>query len=356
MRSTRCFRVGMNTGTSIERRAAEFVPAQRSAGISPTIRRPGRRSTTKMRVAAMTPRTPIWLWLLVLTIAVSAILGGLAFRISVPPSDRFEWLPIWEAAIWFGLGLLFFLWYVWWQSVTSERHTSARTNRTRVGTNSSHFPESAEDYSQYVEHPRFGKSPRYTGLDPNPDSPGVNLHWNTNFFTERQLRSMESALGFCPTISDDGSRLVHGTAVKADLSLQTPATFPVTHYFDIDTVCHDCRRRFIFFADEQKYWYETLKFPLEAGCIRCPPCRRRQQSIARKRKRYDELFQMPDRNTDQNIEMAECCLTLMEQAVFSLQKNAQVRMLLKKIPEDRRAGADFVNLWARLVEFERTNH
>lgn len=85
-----------------------------------------------------------------------------------------------------------------------------------------------EDYDEHVEHPRYGKSPRFTGLDPNPNAPTVHLHWNTRYFTQAQLREMERLLGLRPTFPDDGTRMVRGTAVAADPSRQTPATVPVT--------------------------------------------------------------------------------------------------------------------------------
>ena len=41
----------------------------------------------------------------------------------------------------------------------------------------------------------------------------------------------------------------------------------MTHYFDAKRVCRKCERPFLFFAEEQKYWYEDLRFPLEADCL-----------------------------------------------------------------------------------------
>ena len=71
-----------------------------------------------------------------------------------------------------------------------------------------------------MEHPRFGKGPRRTGLDVagTPDGK-VFLHWH----------------------SGPGVR-VPNTAVAADLSRQKPATVPVTHYFDAKRVCRKCGR------------------------------------------------------------------------------------------------------------------
>lgn len=205
-----------------------------------------------------------------------------------------------------------------------------------------------EDYAEYVDHPRFGKAPRFTGLDPNPDSPDVHLHWNTHFLSQSQLRMIERALGWRPTIPDDGTRMVQGTAIEADLSRQFPATVPVTHYYDIDKVCQDCGHRFIFFAEEQKHWYEQLGFPLEAEAVRCPLCRKRLQHIARAREGYERLFHFPSRTVEETLEMAECCLTLVEEGVFHERQTERVRMLLKSVPEERQSERRFADLSTRL--------
>ena len=52
------------------------------------------------------------------------------------------------------------------------------------------------------------------------------------------------------------------------MSRQSPAMVPVTHYYDVTRTCRDCDRPFIFFAQEQKHWYEQLGLPLEADCAR----------------------------------------------------------------------------------------
>lgn len=205
-----------------------------------------------------------------------------------------------------------------------------------------------EDFADHVEHPRYGSVPRFTGLDPNPDAPEVHLHWNTGCLTQAQLRTMERLLGWCPAFPDDGTRVVRGTAVAADLSRQTPATVPVTHYYDVDKVCRDCGRRFIFFADEQKHWYEELGFPLEADAVCCTPCRKRLQRVARMRARYEQLVHVPLRTTEETLEMADCCLGLIEEAIFHPRQTQRVRMLLNRIPGDRRSEQRFQELKGRV--------
>lgn len=53
---------------------------------------------------------------------------------------------------------------------------------------------------------------------------------------------------------------------------------PRYFYLDQDRTCIQCGRAFVFSAEEQKYWYETLKFHFDAVAVRCPECRRRRRS------------------------------------------------------------------------------
>jgi hypothetical protein len=83
-----------------------------------------------------------------------------------------------------------------------------------------------------VPHPRYGRRPRRTGLDPAPTpDASVYLHWH-------------SSPGNC----------VPGTAIVANVTAQGPVTLNVTHYFDARRVCRVCGRPFLFFAEEQLYW------------------------------------------------------------------------------------------------------
>ncbi|HEX7283303.1 MAG TPA: hypothetical protein VF239_14700 [Vicinamibacterales bacterium] len=55
---------------------------------------------------------------------------------------------------------------------------------------------------------------------------------------------------------------------------------------------------------------------LEADCVRCVPCRKRQDGIAAQRERYKELFHVENRSADDDLEMADCCVALIEAGVF----------------------------------------
>ncbi|RYD36326.1 MAG: hypothetical protein EOP87_05680 [Verrucomicrobiaceae bacterium] len=77
---------------------------------------------------------------------------------------------------------------------------------------------------------------------------------------------------------------IPGTAITANPAKQNYASFPFVVYFDQKKVCTDCAPPFIFFAEEQRYWFEVLRFNVNADCVRCPPCRELDRK-KRRRKR-----------------------------------------------------------------------
>ena len=167
-------------------------------------------------------------------------------------------------------------------------------------------------YSDFVEHPRYGRGPRFTMLEPKGD---VYIGWH--------------AQGLIPN-----------TAIKADISRQRDATFHFTHYYDLERQCRDCNRQFIFFAAEQKYWYEVLQFGLDSDCVRCTSCRKTQQGLQRTRFEYENLFQLANRSPDQCARMAECGLEMIENNVFTLRHTQKIRTLINELPD----GYDSVRL------------
>jgi hypothetical protein len=183
---------------------------------------------------------------------------------------------------------------------------------------------SKTSYSEYVYHPRYGRYPHITGL--NPD---------TLFGGDVFIRGLKN-------------ERIPNTAIKADVTKQSPATIATTHYFDLSRTCRDCGKPFIFFAQEQKHWYEELGFGLDSDCIRCVPCRKRQQGIAHTRERYEELFHVENRTTDQNLEMADCSLSLVEAGVFHKRQTERIRMLLNRVADVRAEDSRYFGLIARL--------
>lgn len=189
-----------------------------------------------------------------------------------------------------------------------------------------------EDYREFVRHPRYGRRPRITGLNPEADNGGrVLLHWHS----PRESR-------------------IPNTAIPADLSRQSPATVPVSHYYDVKRQCRDCGRPFIFFAEEQKYWYEDLGFALEADCIRCVDCRKKQHGLEQRRERYEALFPITDRTTEQDLDMVDCSLSLIEAAVFHKRQLERLRTILKRLAlsPDENTRTRSNEFWARLRALE----
>jgi hypothetical protein len=163
-----------------------------------------------------------------------------------------------------------------------------------------------EDFKDYVEHPRYGRKPRTTSLNPKDEYPVV-LSWRS---------TKHSRIPF--------------TAVEANPQKQNKPTVPITHYFDEKRVCESCKRPFLFFAQEQKYWYEEIGFGLDSDCVRCHLCRKRQRGLRRLKMRTEELFHLPNRSIRENLEMADCYLRLVQAKVFSDQQLETVSRLLKQ--------------------------
>lgn len=215
------------------------------------------------------------------------------------------------------------------------------------------------DYDTFVDHPRFGRRPRITGLDPKPFDPGVRLHWHS--IAHKEYKAKYGASWTVPDPEDNPrlsayvARRIPNTAIVADVERQTwQCCDPVTHYFDLAQICSDCKRWFIFFAEEQKYWYEELGFRLESGCIRCVECRKKEQGIAWVRQTYERLSHVTNRDVQQCLEMAEACLVLIEAGHFGPRRTETVRMLFNSIPKDAavRNEPRFADLQNRLLTAE----
>ncbi|MEQ1904531.1 MAG: zinc-ribbon domain-containing protein [Pirellulaceae bacterium] len=210
-----------------------------------------------------------------------------------------------------------------------------------------------DKYREFVDHPRYGRRPNITGLNPSPMDADVCLHWNTTTHKEI-VAKYESILGKRWPYGDfsaytSGTKRIPNTALLADPLKQTRATVPVTHYFDLERRCRDCKRQFIFFAEEQKHWYEELGFGLESDCIRCTECRKTQQGIAQLRERYELLFHTEEKSEQQIFDLAECCVILIEQNVFTPKRFEFARMLLNKIDvgSELRQRREYVELIRR---------
>lgn len=138
-----------------------------------------------------------------------------------------------------------------------------------------------------VPHPRYGAAPRPSGisLDAEEISRGYWRLRRGEFFPE--------------------------TVLIADTSRQNYCIYPRRYYVDILRRCHQCSRDFLFFALEQKYWFETLGFHVDADCVYCPECRRQTHALRRRLQRYSNLRRKADLTRKE-------LMTLVDDAAFLL--------------------------------------
>jgi hypothetical protein len=183
--------------------------------------------------------------------------------------------------------------------------------------------------SYYVPHPRYGDQPRVTGLNVDKRSSGVYFKcWSADELEKWRMKGSLYAIG-----ADQIGFLIPGTAVVADPSKQHGSCMLNTHYYDIEKKCRDCGLPFIFYAQEQRHWYEELEFPVDADCVRCYPCRRATQDIDRTVRSYEGLMGIADPSEEQQAEMAVHRLTLVQAGRFHIRQLEHVRAFLNRFPE-----------------------
>lgn len=109
--------------------------------------------------------------------------------------------------------------------------------------------------SKLVPHPRYGSDVQPSGLNV-PRKIVLESYWRYEMVPEE------------PVFPE--------SAIPADTARQNFCLFPRGYYVDTLKICRTCERPFLFFAREQKYWYEELGFYIDADCVRCVECRHRE--------------------------------------------------------------------------------
>src|SRR5262249_14908281 len=103
-------------------------------------------------------------------------------------------------------------------------------------------------------------------------------------------------------------------------------------YVDENHTCVQCSTVFVFSAKDQKYWYETLKFSINAHPYRCPACRKQRRSVQLvidQVTKAKELVKFYPDNPVANLQLAEAICTQflllgvgkLEQAIASARKS-----------------------------------
>lgn len=187
----------------------------------------------------------------------------------------------------------------------------------------------------FVPHPRYGDKPRHTGLDVRNLHDGVYIRC----WTEGDLQDWVAQNHYTWIDPATIGSLIPGTAIVADQSRQHGSCMLNTHYYDIQRKCRDCGRMFIFFAEEQRHWYEELQFPVDADCVRCHPCRKRQQALDATRRSYETLLQVESPTPEVLLELTLARLDLVEARLFHPRQLDHVRSFLRRHPDHERSPA-----------------
>ncbi|MEM8790092.1 MAG: zinc-ribbon domain containing protein [Pseudomonadota bacterium] len=127
-------------------------------------------------------------------------------------------------------------------------------------------------FTRYVDHPRYGNQPILSGE-----------RWTLD-----QIR--QAYWGYCRR-----GVIYPETAITADLSRQRYGYSPRRVYVDMEQTCRTCHRKFLFFALEQKFWFETLGFFCDAQCHHCQECRHEKHLFARSIEEYGDLLKKDDK-------------------------------------------------------------
>lgn len=183
------------------------------------------------------------------------------------------------------------------------------------------MPGKIEDFTNYVEHPRYGRGPIFTNLIPS--------------LSKRDEFVLIGRAGSCRS-------RINGTAVIADMEKQSGCAYAVKYYFDEKKCCPGCNRPFIFFAQQQKYWFDELGFNISTAGKWCYDCRQLRIGLKRNLLRYAELKNNDNRNIAESIEMAEICLTELEAGRFTERQTQTVRALLNVL--SKHSNGDYENL------------
>ncbi len=143
-------------------------------------------------------------------------------------------------------------------------------------------------FREYVNHPRYGCKPIYSGSKMSADM-AATAHWSL-----------------------DRDSLFPETAISANTEKQNYTMYPRSFYVDIERKCIQCDRWFIFFAKEQKYWFEELQFYVDADCTKCVECRKAEQGIKLMLRRYQDLNTKKDRKESETHELKNIALELLQ--------------------------------------------
>lgn len=156
--------------------------------------------------------------------------------------------------------------------------------------------------NQYVVHPRFGNESILSRFVFSKEEI-EKTHWRykkVKFFPE--------------------------SVIPADISKQNYALYPRKFYVDIEEQCTVCKRLFLFFALEQKHWFEELGFYVDAECTRCIDCRIKDHEIKNLQMLYQDLILKENRSAEETKKLKQAALELYQMGYMkNIEKINQIK-------------------------------
>ena len=125
--------------------------------------------------------------------------------------------------------------------------------------------------------------------------------------------------------------LFPASAIRADLSRQNFSTMARGYYVDLLRRCRDCDRPYLFFAREQRHWYEVLGFYVDADCVRCPGCRRGERAHRQRFRRFANAVTREDLRAAELATLAADAAALWEDGV--LRDEQKLRRICNRVRE-----------------------
>ncbi len=171
-------------------------------------------------------------------------------------------------------------------------HLQLFSGRVYIGTMTK---RSRKKMQGLVEHPRYGAEVRDSG-----DVEGAKLA-QQHYMRWRGPQE----------------EMFWASAIRADLKKQKYLVMPQLWYVDTLKYCRDCKRGFLFFAEEQQYWYEELGFIIYADCVRCPDCRKTERTLRRRFNEYSLLAAKKELSNDEMASLVMNACFLWEEGILN---------------------------------------
>lgn len=87
---------------------------------------------------------------------------------------------------------------------------------------------------------------------------------------------------------------------------------PALVFGPLEKRCRECGVDFVFTADEQRHWYETLGFFLDSTAVRCSSCRTKRRRLEQARRAWELALKAVDSTPKSHVAVVEAGLGLLE--------------------------------------------